>query len=149
MRFRGCAVWATKEIPSGDTERIVQRLRIELERAVCHGFTDFFIGGLSVFNRLAAERLLELRGQNYPVMLEMILPYWEALPRLSAEEHEKWLKVLSEADEVDIAYSVTEPRIPERLTQLLLYKSERCITYGVPAVVGNYARYIGSEWIDI
>ena len=149
MRFRGCAIWGTKEIPPWDTERIARHLRRELERAICHGFTDFFIGGLSVFSRLAAEQLLELRGQNYPVMLEMVLPYWEALPRLSAEEHEKWLKVLSAADRVEIAYSITEPRIPERLTQLLLYKSEKCITHGVSAVVGNYARYIGNEWIEL
>ena len=67
MRFRGCAVWGTKEIPPRDTEKITRRLRGELEHAVCQGFTDFFVGGLSVFSRLAAEQLLELRGQNYPV----------------------------------------------------------------------------------
>ena len=149
MRFRGCAVWGTKEIPPRDTEKITRRLRGELEHAVCQGFTDFFVGGLSVFSRLAAEQLLELRGQNYPVMLEMVLAYWEALPRLSAGEHEKWLAVLLAADRVDIAYSMTEPLIPERLAQRMLYKSERCIVYGVPPVVGDFARYIGSEWIEL
>lgn len=112
------------------TEALRTELYRELEEIIHRGAVDFYAGGALGWDTLCAETVLALR-ERYPVRLHMILPCpgEEQSGRWSVGLRERYLRILSAADEVEIVSEHYRPDCMRLRNARLVECADCCFCY--------------------
>lgn len=112
------------------TEALKQELFRSLEEMIGQGATDFYAGGALGWDTLCAETVLALR-ERYPVRLHIVLPCpaEEQTRRWTAEQRERYFRVLAAADDAEVLSAHYHPACMRERNARLVERADCCFCY--------------------
>lgn len=82
--------------------QIKGQLKVAIYNSYLQGIRKFYCGMAIGFDLLAAEAVLEMKGQLHDITLSAVVPYRNQSERFSPSARQKYDAVLGKADEVTI-----------------------------------------------
>ncbi len=135
------------------TPELVQRLRDTIISVIEHGVTDFYDGGATGFDMLAAETVTELKSEHTNIKLHLLLPCSadEQVKGWNKLQITKYEKVLKVADSITIISEHYTRDCMKIRNQQLVELSDCCICYckNPKSGTGQTMRMAESKGIEI
>ncbi len=144
-----------RQIPPVEREWLHVLLRQELERQLAAGARVFRCGGALGFDTLAALTVLELRQQDFPAELELVLPCPTQAESWRERDRRQYAEILSQADRVRYSGSNYYNGILQLRNRQLVEGADVCIAYlkgshgGGTAYTSALALRAGLEYINL
>lgn len=127
--MESCCFTGHRRIPTEEFVPLTERLDECLYRLIDEGIYRFRAGGAMGFDRLAAERVLEMRRRFDFVQLELILPCHGQTRGWPAEEAAAYRRIMAEADRVVFLQEQYTEGCMQRRNLQLLAGSSVCVCY--------------------
>ena len=137
MRDKTCCFTGHRRIPPEDLTFLTERLDECLYRLIDEGIYRFRAGGAMGFDRLAAERVLEMRRRFDFVHLDLILPCHGQTRGWPTEEAVAYRRIMAEADRVVFLQEQYSDGCMQRRNLQLLAGSSVCVCYQTHAGGGT------------
>ena len=135
--MESCCFTGHRRIPAKDLTFLTERLDECLYRLIDEGIYRFRAGGAMGFDRLAAERVLEMRRRFDFVHLDLILPCHGQTRGWPTEEAVAYRRIMAEADRVVFLQEQYSDGCMQRRNLQLLAGSSVCVCYQTHAGGGT------------
>lgn len=135
--MESCCFTGHRRIPAEELTPLTERLDECLYRLIDEGIYRFRAGGAMGFDRLAAERVLEMRLRFDFVQLELILPCHGQTKGWPTEEAVAYRRIMAEADRVVFLQEQYSEGCMQRRNLQLLAGSSVCVCYQTHAGGGT------------
>ena len=127
--MKGCSFTGHRIVSMGDLPHITALLKTSIERAYLSGVSDFYSGGAIGFDTLAAEAVISMRGKYPDVRLIMLLPCRDQDKLWSAQQRERYRKILDLADAVEYVSDEYDATCMMRRNRELVARARLLIAY--------------------
>lgn len=149
-----CCFTGHRRIPADELVPLTERLDDCLYRLIDERIYRFRAGGAMGFDRLAAERVLEMRRRFDFVQLELILPCHGQTRGWPAEEAVAYRRIMAEADRVSFLQEHYSRGCMQRRNLELLTDCSVCVCYrthnrGGTAYTMSHAEQAGLRLINL
>lgn len=91
-----------RDIPYADYPKIKGRLILAVYNAYLQGIRQFYCGMAVGFDMLAAETVLEMKGQLPDITLSAVIPYRNQSEQFSSSAKQRYETILKRADDVTV-----------------------------------------------
>lgn len=126
----GCCFTGHRHIPEDAVSLLRTRLREAI--AMLHdemGVTDFYAGGCTGFDTLAAQAVLEYRLEHPAVKLIVVVPHRDQPRGWSEDEQAEYQRILAAASEVVCLADHYYNGCMQRRNRYMVERSAVCISY--------------------
>ncbi len=123
-----------RHIPYVKYPQIKGRLKVTIYNAYLQGIRNFQCGMAVGFDMLAAEAVLELKGQLHDISLSVIVPYRNQNECFTPSAREKYNAILEKADDVTVLSEDYYTRCFHERNDYMIRHSSLLIAYfdGIP-----------------
>lgn len=145
LKRKTCCFTGHRKIAEETLEELGEVIESSIEKFVMTGITVYRAGGALGFDTLAAEKVLKLRGTHPEIKLELILPCRDQTKGWSAEDVQKYERIISEADRVTFLHDKYVRGCMHERNRALVDGSIVCLAYctsgtGGTAYTVDYAK---------
>jgi len=116
-------------VNSPDGIALSRQLYAAIYAAARQGVTTFLAGGAMGFDTLAAEAVLALKDEGFPVMLVLALPAENQAKRWSEKDRERYERILARGDEIHYASLSSTPYAMLKRDRYLAEHADCCLCY--------------------
>lgn len=154
MKGKTACFTGHRTIPPQQLVGLARRLRAAVEEAIHRGYRYFGAGGALGFDTLAAQTVLELKGDYPPIRLILVLPCPSQAERWGREQQRTYGAIKAQADKVVYTSRTYHPGCMHRRNRHLVDHSSLCISYltqptGGTAYTVDYATAQGLEMVNL
>ncbi|MBR3893604.1 MAG: DUF1273 family protein [Clostridia bacterium] len=118
-----------RQIPDADYPQLEESLRVEVERQILQGATDFRTGGAVGFDTLSALSVLSLRMRYPEIRLHLILPSPDQTVGWRETDAQLYRQILSQADSHRYVAQKYYPGLLQQRNRALVDGADVCIAY--------------------
>ena len=151
MKNRTCCFTGHRKIPSGEYQRIAERLREEIIRLINLGVIYFGAGGALGFDTIAAQTILELKKEYPLIRLILVLPCPEQTNGWSEKNILIYEDIKAKCDKYAYASKEYTHECMYRRNRHLVDNSDYCIYYLTDSKGGTAytVEYAGKKGLQI
>jgi len=129
MKNKTCCFTGHRIISKPIKHELKEKLKLEIEKLITLGYTDFCNGGAIGFDTIACEVVLALKKSYPSIKLIMILPCKNQDNKWNSGDKEKYQEILTQADEINYISERYVAGCMQARNLQLIEQSSICLCY--------------------
>ena len=145
MKVKTCAISNCGLISQRKLEKVVKKLRNEIDNLIAQGVTEFISSGDIGFDQMAAAFVLDRKKHNANIRLKFALPCRNQDEKWGEKQKQLYHFLLNEADEV---VYLSNKQSPNSMTERVNYMVDNS-AYVLCASISELLRYSYREGLSV